>query len=481
MAKALYMNDSYIKNWNAKVVSVTDDKYVVLDNTAFYPKGGGQPWDEGFIIKEIEKYKVIYVGKFSGNISHEVDKPGLKEGDEVSCELDWERRYTFMRYHTASHLISNILYKRANAKITGNQIELDKTRMSTFFRQERYLNFYNDKIKVLNYVDKLIQIVRDKAQFTYLFDSKSYFDGYYSEFEEKDEEFFSNVYYLLLNKYLNVINSKLVILSKELFDNKFFIFLGKNGIPSIKYIQSGRSYPINSLSGGEKSKLFLLLYGIINNLSNVRTFLLIDEPNELLDLNNVDLMKQLFFKLFKLKQLIICTFVEKYKSFKPALVYKIWKDRNHVSHAFQIDRDKEVFELYKQLDEIEKKIEQKPNDYYIIQKKLILLIKLNHYQEALDFYHSIKDLSIGVFDMDKLESYLKNIIKHEKEKEKSEEVATKYYRNRALIFYELKDLHQAIENADEALKLEKIPEFYDFKAHSLKVGDYSNIVNGSLD
>ncbi len=129
MAKALYMNDSYIKNWNAKVVSVTDDKYVVLDNTAFYPKGGGQPWDEGFIIKETEKYKVIYVGKFSGNISHELDKPGLKEGDEVSCELDWERRYTFMRYHTASHLISNILYKRANAKITGNQIELDKTRM----------------------------------------------------------------------------------------------------------------------------------------------------------------------------------------------------------------------------------------------------------------------------------------------------------------------------------------------------------------
>ncbi|MFW9901452.1 MAG: alanyl-tRNA editing protein [Candidatus Thorarchaeota archaeon] len=123
------MDDSYLKSWNAKVVSVTDDKYIILDNTAFYPKGGGQPWDEGSIIKDDQEYKVVYVGKFSGNISHEVDKPGLKEGDEVRCELDWERRYTYMRYHTASHLISNILYKKADAKITGNQIEMDKTRM----------------------------------------------------------------------------------------------------------------------------------------------------------------------------------------------------------------------------------------------------------------------------------------------------------------------------------------------------------------
>jgi misacylated tRNA(Ala) deacylase len=79
MARALYMDDSYLKTWNAKVVSVKDDKYVVLDKTAFYPKGGGQPWDEGFIIRDDQKYEVVYVGKFSGKISHEVDKPGLEE------------------------------------------------------------------------------------------------------------------------------------------------------------------------------------------------------------------------------------------------------------------------------------------------------------------------------------------------------------------------------------------------------------------
>ncbi|KKK43543.1 hypothetical protein LCGC14_1193990 [marine sediment metagenome] len=129
MVRALYMDDAYIKSWNAKVTRVKDGKYIVLDKTAFYPKGGGQNCDTGIIIKKNEKFNVVYVGKFSGEINHEVDKPGLKEGDEVSCELDWERRYTYMRYHTACHLVSNILYNKANAKITGNQIDMDKSRM----------------------------------------------------------------------------------------------------------------------------------------------------------------------------------------------------------------------------------------------------------------------------------------------------------------------------------------------------------------
>jgi misacylated tRNA(Ala) deacylase len=129
MMEALYMNDSYLKSWTAKVISVKDGQFVVLDKTAFYPNGGGQPWDEGYIYKNDEKFKVVYVGKFSGNISHEVDKVGLKEGDEVFCELDWKRRYTLMRHHTAAHLLSAIIFKKFNAKITGNQLGIDKSRM----------------------------------------------------------------------------------------------------------------------------------------------------------------------------------------------------------------------------------------------------------------------------------------------------------------------------------------------------------------
>jgi misacylated tRNA(Ala) deacylase len=159
MTEALYMKDSYLKNWDAKVVSVRDDKYIVLDKTAFYPKGGGQPWDEGYIVKDGEKFKVVYVGKFSGEISHEVDKPGLKEGDLVSCEIDWERRYTYMRYHTACHLVSNLLFRRANAKITGNQIELDKARMD--FSMEDY-----SPEKLHTYVNEANEIIQKNLPVT---------------------------------------------------------------------------------------------------------------------------------------------------------------------------------------------------------------------------------------------------------------------------------------------------------------------------
>jgi len=159
MTEALYMKDSYLKKWDAKIVSVKDDKYVVLDKTAFYPKGGGQPWDEGYFFKNGEKFKVVYVGKFSGEISHEVEKPGLSEGDIVSCEIDWERRYTYMRFHTACHLLSNLLFRRANAKITGNQIELDKARMD--FSMEDY-----SPEKLRTYVEESNEIIKQNLPIT---------------------------------------------------------------------------------------------------------------------------------------------------------------------------------------------------------------------------------------------------------------------------------------------------------------------------
>ena len=83
-----------------------------------------------------------------------MDKPGLSEGDEVSCELDWERRYTYMRYHTACHLLSNILYRRAEAKITGNQIELEKSRMDFSMT-----DYSPDKLK--DYVKEANEIIQN--------------------------------------------------------------------------------------------------------------------------------------------------------------------------------------------------------------------------------------------------------------------------------------------------------------------------------
>jgi misacylated tRNA(Ala) deacylase len=133
LTKMLFLDDSYLKECNAVVVSVKDQKYVVLDQTIFYPKGGGQPWDTGKIVKDNETYNVVYVGKFSGEISHEVDRAGLKEGDRVHCVLDWARRYKLMRSHTAAHLFASLLCVGTGALVTGNQLEEDYIRFDFNF------------------------------------------------------------------------------------------------------------------------------------------------------------------------------------------------------------------------------------------------------------------------------------------------------------------------------------------------------------
>jgi Ser-tRNA(Ala) deacylase AlaX len=136
MTEALFLINSYLKESPAKVVSVKDGKYVILDRTIFYPKGGGQPHDTGKMINHDAVYNVTYVGKFSGEISHEVDHPGLRTGDSVNCILDWERRYKLMRSHTAAHVLASLLNQGTGAFITGNQLEEDHVRFD--FSLEKY-------------------------------------------------------------------------------------------------------------------------------------------------------------------------------------------------------------------------------------------------------------------------------------------------------------------------------------------------------
>jgi misacylated tRNA(Ala) deacylase len=150
MTKALFLEDSYQKECDATVVAVTEGKFVVLDQTVFYAKGGGQPNDTGKILRGSEVFNVVYVGKFSGDVSHEVDQSGLQVGDQVHCVLDWERRYKLMRSHTAAHTLAALLNQGTGALITGNQLEVDHVRfdfsLEKFDREilERYLNKANE-------------------------------------------------------------------------------------------------------------------------------------------------------------------------------------------------------------------------------------------------------------------------------------------------------------------------------------------------
>ncbi len=117
-----------MRECDATVVFVKDSKFVVLDQTIFYPKGGGQPHDTGKMLRNNEIFDVVFVGKFSGEISHEVYPAGLKVGDRVHCVLDWEHRYRLMRSHTAAHVFASALCNGTGALVTGNQLEIDKVR-----------------------------------------------------------------------------------------------------------------------------------------------------------------------------------------------------------------------------------------------------------------------------------------------------------------------------------------------------------------
>jgi misacylated tRNA(Ala) deacylase len=129
MEKPLYMDNCYLKEFEATVESVKDDKYVILDKTAFYPLGGGVSFDTGVLLRDNEEFPVVYAGKFDDKISHEVSKPGLKQGDKVIGIINWERRYKLMKLHTTAHLLASIFHNKSHAKITGGNIEPEKARM----------------------------------------------------------------------------------------------------------------------------------------------------------------------------------------------------------------------------------------------------------------------------------------------------------------------------------------------------------------
>ena len=127
-SEALFQRDAYLKYCDARVVECGAPG-IVLDRTVFYPVGGGQPGDTGWLrapdgrsarildTRKAEAGRIVHVPE---SASHE-----LQVGDEVRAEIDWERRHAHMRMHTALHLLGSIL----RFGVTGGQIAADKSRL----------------------------------------------------------------------------------------------------------------------------------------------------------------------------------------------------------------------------------------------------------------------------------------------------------------------------------------------------------------
>lgn len=100
----LFYDDPYADRFEAVVLDVIDG-YVVLDQTLYYPEGGGQPTDEGIISTENQVINVTDVKNVNGIILHKIDEPNIKKGDIVEGRVNLERRMAHCRHHTATHLI----------------------------------------------------------------------------------------------------------------------------------------------------------------------------------------------------------------------------------------------------------------------------------------------------------------------------------------------------------------------------------------
>jgi alanyl-tRNA synthetase len=103
MTKKLYYESAYNREWETRItrkLEREDGAYLVLEETAFYPHGGGQPCDLGWI----DKIPVLDVVQEDGEILHKIER--LPEREEVTCRLDWDRRFDHMQHHSGQHLLS---------------------------------------------------------------------------------------------------------------------------------------------------------------------------------------------------------------------------------------------------------------------------------------------------------------------------------------------------------------------------------------
>ena len=121
-----FQKDAYLKVFEANVLAV-ESQDVALDATAFYPGGGGQPHDLGFLQVGNARWPVVSVRRQDDLIWHTVESRGfdnpLEAGMSVQGVLDWDRRYALMRTHTALHVLCGVVWRDYGAKVTGGNMQ----------------------------------------------------------------------------------------------------------------------------------------------------------------------------------------------------------------------------------------------------------------------------------------------------------------------------------------------------------------------
>lgn len=140
MTKLLYQTDAYLKDFEAMVTKVdVENRAVILDRSAFYPGGGGQPCDFGSLEVASVIYPVEKVKKQGDDVAHFLSGatplPAVNSASHGT--LDWVRRHQLMRTHTALHILCGTVFRDYGAKVTGGDMDPLKGRMDFEFETMR--------------------------------------------------------------------------------------------------------------------------------------------------------------------------------------------------------------------------------------------------------------------------------------------------------------------------------------------------------
>src|SRR5918995_4609057 len=149
MTEELFLKDSYMKEFEARVVQL-EGREVILDRTTFYPGGGGQPPDKGSLGIGPIRAMIVDVRREGREVVHVMDWPIPDTVRDLKGALEWERRFAHMRYHTALHVLSGVIWRNFDARVTGGQMRADRARMDFSFPGEWTMDVVGEIERLVN-------------------------------------------------------------------------------------------------------------------------------------------------------------------------------------------------------------------------------------------------------------------------------------------------------------------------------------------